>query len=128
MNLKEYNRINIFKGRKDSKPFITMQQRNGVFTISKEASKVIGIENGGMVQLVQDEEEPTSWYIEKVAKDGFNVRVYRNDHSLCFNCAALVRAILASCGGEEMYNRCPIGEPVKVGKRTLWTIVTAAIK
>ena len=128
MKLKEYNRANIVKGSKSQSPFITIRQRNGVFTISKEAAKQIGIVGGGMVQLVQDEEEPTAWYIEKVDKDGFNVRNYKDDHSLCFNCSALVRDIITSLGGKENYNRCPLGEVVKVGKRTLHTIVTAAIK
>lgn len=128
MKLKEYNRTNIVKGSKSRLPFITMQQRNGVFTISKEAARLIGIEGGGMVQLVQDEEDTTAWYIERVDENGFNVRNYKDDHSLCFNCSPLVRDIIASLNGKGKYNRCPLGESVKVGKRTLWTIVTAAIK
>ena len=83
---------------------------------------------GDMVQLVQDEDDLKAWYIEVVKKDGFIVKKYSHSSAFTFNSARIVREIFTACGTYEQYHRCPIGEPVYLGSRELWSIITAAIK
>lgn len=128
MKLKQFNRQTVVKGCKDKKPFLSMQTRNGVVSMSKGAATLLGVGRDDMVQIIQDEDNPTEFYIEKVDSDGFLLRSYDNHQALCFNCAEVVRAIIRSRNGSDGYQRLPIGESVELEGRTLWTIITAAIK
>lgn len=127
MQIKEYNRATIVKGAKDKKPFISMQSSKGLVTISKGAALLIGLKANDMIQIVQDE-DTDEFFLERVDRDGFRLRAYTSHHALCFTCAEVVRSIIRSRNGSEGYQRLPIGEAVELEGRTLWTIVTAAIK
>lgn len=127
MNLKTFNRVTVPQRSKTNKPFITMNHKIGVCFISTGAIKLMGLQEGDMIQLHQSEDEPRDWFVEKIKKDGFSLRFNHNKTGLMFNCAALVNAIFESIEFEGKSARFQIGESVKIDKRVLFTLITANV-
>jgi hypothetical protein len=75
MKLKVFNTTNITSiSNRDKKPFIQVNNKVGIFNINNSAADLLDLKDGDMVQLLQDEENPEDWFIEKVKEDGFVVR------------------------------------------------------
>jgi L-cysteine desulfidase len=75
MNLKEFNPQNSsFDRSSDSTPRIGINRKVGLFRFNEAACKLIGIEDNDQVKILQDLDDKTNWYVEKVKQDGFVVR------------------------------------------------------
>lgn len=89
MKLKIYNTTTSPTTRK-GESYIRLSRKAGAVTISKEAANCIGITKG--VEVLQDEEKPTDWYIR--ASDDLNAFQPRLAGSnWIFNAVSLARAI-----------------------------------
>jgi|LakMenEpi03Aug12_release.lakeMendotaPanAssembly.Ray.scaffolds.fasta_scaffold1068438_1 hypothetical protein len=126
MKLKTFNAENTFSQRQ-TKPFIQVSQKTGLFGFNKAVNEILELKSGDQIQFHQDEENPDEWYIEKVKQGGFTLRDYKAK-SLLFNNTTLARKIFESVECEKRSGRLIIGEQVKVGKQTFFTLITASLK
>lgn len=126
MKLKTFNTENTYSQR-ESKPFILVSQKTGLFGFNRGAYEAIGLKAGDQVQFHQNEENREEWFIEKVKQGGFTVRNYK-EKSLLFNNTTLARTIFNSVGAEGGSGRLIIGEQVKFGKQSFHTLITASLK
>ena len=98
--------------------------------MSPTAVAILKLKAGDQIVCRQEEEQPDTWYLEKVTANGFVLREKANiTKGLIFNNTALARAIagsvdMGSQGGKVIIS----GEPLKLGKRTLWIVITASLK
>lgn len=69
-----------------SKAAITMS-KNGLITISKKAAEAIGFKEGDGIEIFQDIDAPTDWYIRP--GDGLKLRLY-NQKGFVTNCSSVV--------------------------------------
>jgi hypothetical protein len=128
MKLKVFNTTNVLQVR-TTQPFIHCNKSTGLICINKEAAAKLKLKPGDQVQFLQDESEEETWFLEKVAKDGFEVRSTKNTSpALMFNSSCLVRKIFESVAFEGKSGRLKIGEEVAFQKRSLITLITAGLR
>ncbi|OSZ79302.1 hypothetical protein CAP35_13900 [Chitinophagaceae bacterium IBVUCB1] len=72
-------------------------QRKGANIISDLAVESIGLKAGDKVSLVQDEDNPSDWYLMIDEQEGFTLRADKDSKHLSFNCAALSNTVLDAC-------------------------------
>ena len=106
---------------------IGMNFKTGLFNFSKEAVTVLKLNNGTNVQLHQDEEEPSDWYIEVVEEGGFVVRHDKDKEVVFFNNTATARCV-RDCfehgDNEPTSARFQLAsEPIEHEDRELWGII-----
>ena len=132
MKLKEFNAENTIsvRGGFPNKPVVGLNTKSGLFNFSPTAVAILQLKAGDQIVCHQEEEQPDTWYLEKVTANGFVLREKANiTKGLIFNNTALARAIagsvdMGSQGGKVIIS----GEPLKLGKRTLWIVITASLK
>lgn len=132
MKLKEFNAENTIsvRGGAPNKPSVGLNTKSGLFNFSPTVVELIGIKAGDQLICHQDEEDPETWYWEKVSTNGFSLRAKENiSRGLIFNNTLLARAIAGSVQMEDAGGKAFISaEPVKDGERKLWTMITASLK
>ena len=128
MKLKTFNAETFTNVSRSTKPFIYANAKSGLLSFNKAAVKELSVNPGDQVQFHQDEETPENWYIEKVKSGGFELRAYGKRDALAFNSSMLARTIFESVECFDKYGRMIIGESIKVGKQTFFTLITASLK
>jgi hypothetical protein len=118
MRLKQFNSSSRYK---HTLPSIGVDAKRGKWKLNGVGSKLIGLQPGDEVQILQDQDEPGNWYIEKVIDNGFKVRADdKLGLGVVFNNRGLARAI----NDELPYCRILIaGEPTIVEGRTIWGLI-----
>lgn len=97
MKAKVYSRENC-KYKTNGKSAISLS-KSGVISISSQAIEKIGLTAGDKILMVQDEEKPTDWYIQKTEEEhGFVLR--KSTKHLAFNAKSIVIDLLKSLGKE----------------------------
>lgn len=101
MKIKRYNRENT-GGLRSGKPTLSIH-RIGIITISKQLAEDLKIKEGSFVELLQDEDRPTDWYLIINSSDnGFEVRRKKaTTYTLVFNSKHVVREMLKSVALEK---------------------------
>ncbi|MCA6489109.1 MAG: hypothetical protein IM551_03680 [Chitinophagaceae bacterium] len=128
MKLKTFNAETFTNVSRSTKPFISANAKSGLLSLNRAAVKELSVKAGDQVHFHQDEDSPENWYIEKVKSGGFELRTYGKRDALAFNSSMLARTIFESVDCYEKYGRLIIGEPVKEGKQTFFTLITASLK
>ena len=125
MKLSTFNTTNAQRYTR-TEPFVSFM-KTGLILLNKPAALLLGVEPGDQVQFLQDTENPTDWYIEKVNEDGFTLR--RNAAGgLILNSLPIKKIMFESVGYDAAQGKVTIGEQVQMGKRILYTLVTAKLK
>lgn len=129
MKLKTYNITNTAPQRKAG-AYIHMNSKTGLIFLTVGFVGKCDITAKSLVQFVQNEEDETEWYLEVVDKNGFalkrgNEKKTKGLH-LCNS--SIVRSIFKSVGFEGNSGRLPLGELVILGKRNLFTLITAGLR
>jgi len=70
MKLKEFNVENTVTQR-NYLPIVSINQKVGLFNFNKSACELMGLADNDQVVILQDENAPENFYIEKVSKKGF---------------------------------------------------------
>jgi hypothetical protein len=74
MNLKSHNMTNTtFTGQRIM-PMIHFNIMTGLFRINKAAVQLLKLEKGKLVELFQDIDNPTDWYVALSGDKGFELR------------------------------------------------------
>lgn len=112
------------------KPAIYINAKVGMLHISSIAADKIGLKEGDFIELSQDEESLSDWYLSK-SKSGFALRNKKkgsSEQGLIFNNVALAKMIFESVEYNSNSGRCLFGaEPVKVKSVEFWPIITASL-
>jgi len=66
-------KLKLFAPTRLNKPSISLY-KNGEFRISQSLADIMGAKTGSRIQVFQDEEEPTDWYIKFNTEDGYLLR------------------------------------------------------
>ncbi len=127
MKLKTFNAETVVKSPR-KKPFVYMNRKTGVISINRAAAVLTKIEAGDQIQFLQDEDDPESWYIEKVTNNGFQTRHNSNKNAIVTNSSGVINSIFASMGYDATSGRVFIGEYIKAGERIIHTLITASLK
>lgn len=132
MKLKEFNANNCFssKRRSEGAPCIAINVKVGLFRFNKPATELLGLDEGDQVLFHQDEEDPENWYIEKVDKNGFEVRIKAAiGKGVLFNNTALARQIFSSVLFNGLSGKCLLaGQPTEFKKRKLFGLITSNLR
>jgi len=130
MKLKEFNTSNS-KTATPGEPTIRLNSKAGLFGISKAAAELLSLNDTSKIVIVQDEENPTDWYI-KVSTDqnAFTIRKGKNASDYSFNCTPVTKSILDSIKPALKPVFVAAGfklskTPVEIEDSTYWTIITA---
>ncbi len=97
MKLKVFNKENstmLVSGE----PLVRISVKAGLFSFSKDAGVLLGLNNGNKIEFVQDEETKIDWFISITdSKDGFSCRSDGQKFPrFDFNSRGLTKAILDS--------------------------------
>lgn len=84
MKLTKFNRgTTLSSNRADSLPIIGVNQK-GLIRLNKAGQKLLGLAINDRVNILQDEEKPSDWYVEKTTDDdGFILRNCSGGGLLC---------------------------------------------
>lgn len=102
--------------------YISVNPKSGGMSFSKDLTEKLQ-QMGGGINLIQDEDRPTDWYIE-VSKDteAFQIRVKPETTSGIIQSTHLVRELLTTCGLEKKSYRFMVAaEPIE---KNLYAILT----
>lgn len=128
MKLKTFNTTNVQSFGRAQAAFISISSTTGLFTLNKASAELIGAKDGTMIQFHQSEDEPTDWYIEVVKEDGFQIRTSSKiGQGFLFNSSKLAHIIFDSVAYTGKGGRVYVGESIKPGKQTLFTLITARL-
>ncbi len=129
MKLKFFNPENLPISTK-GKPAVYINAKAGMFHISAIAAEKMGLKEGDSVELSQDEENTSDWYLSK-SKKGFALRNKMKgsaEQGLIFNNVTLAKMIFESVEYDQKSGRCLFGaEPVTVKSVDYWPIITASL-
>ena len=96
MKLKAFNQLNSSTVR-IGKPTIRFSKSAGLITFSRQAAMDMGLEDGTRIELCQNEDAPTDWYIHVTDNEsGFELRNEKDTGRRAFNCTAIVKRVLGS--------------------------------
>lgn len=126
MNLKKFTPENCVSGRSNAhRPAAITMKKNGYLNFNGKAAAIIGLSKGDHFVILQDEQEPENWYIQKVDDGGFVLRS-KTPSGFCIQNASLVRAIMDSIGAntDKTVRMLLAGQPTKDGKQLYWGILT----
>jgi hypothetical protein len=125
MKLKKYDAS--VQSTRTGEPRISFDDK-GVIRINKTAVQAIGLKAGDKVSFLQDEENPTDWYLSK-DKDGFPTRDVNDSGGLVINSSKTRNDFYASlfeANEEEGRRSFPLAiEPEKNNGMLLYAILTA---
>lgn len=129
MKLKVFNSVTVPKvNTKGRVGFISVYFKSGVFSINKPAAAHLGLKENNQVQLLQNEDEPQNWYLEKVTSNGFVLRSSKDSGALLFNSCPMAAELRAAVNCKNKSGRILIGERVTALKgRNVYELVTAAL-
>jgi hypothetical protein len=132
MKLKEFNLDNS-KLANPGECTLRVNSKAGLFSFSKEASKLLELDEKTKVTFHQDEESPTDWYVKVTTeKNGFLLRKKDNVAEHAFNCTAIAKSILDSIKPTKTatpHVACGFKiskEPIDIEGEKYWLIITAA--
>ena len=89
---------------------VTLTFKSGLFAFSKGACDLIGLKHDTQIVIHQDEDMLHQFYIEKVKKNGFELRHKNeaNPHPLMMNNSALVQEMISTIEMPPGINSCKI--------------------
>ena len=129
MKLNEFNVSNsrYFANKKD--PRVRFNKKAGLISFSIGAEKLLDFKKGDKVIILQDEENPEDWYINKTqSKSGFALRIQDDQKGVTFNCSFIVKRILDSLGFEGKSCSMPISKnPIDNNGEKYYLIITSNI-
>jgi hypothetical protein len=121
LKLVEFNAENV--GGSTVAAAVGLNRKTGIFFFSRAAAVLLEFKEGDQIQFLQDEKENRDWYIEKVKKDGFAVRL-NSSKNFAFNNTAIARKIVESVAGDADSVRLLIaGQSTEYNKRKLWALL-----
>lgn len=93
MKLKAFNQDNqpvVIKG----KPYIRLSLSSGLAVISQSAGKIIGLTEDSGIELCQNQDVPTDWYLHVTkSPPGFPVRRKDQKSPYCFNNTSVIKKL-----------------------------------
>lgn len=107
------------------KPTIRFSKSAGLITFSKQAGINLGLTDKTRVELCQNEEEPTDWYIHiTTSQSAFELRRKDDAVNYTFNATPLVRKVLETLKIEHAASFIISGEPHIIGSEKYFYIIT----
>lgn len=130
MKLKSFNQANA-KQHRAGVPSVRLNAKSGTITFSSAFSDATGIKAGCHIEISQDEERPTDWYVHLSPNpDAFVVRQKDKVYSpITIQSTTLVRGVFTSLNESEesvSYRMSII--PLEVDGMKLYAIITKAKK
>lgn len=124
MKLKAFNQENIPVIR-TGKPTIRFFATAGLISISKAAALLMNLKEGSLIELCQNEDEPTDWYIHKTEEQsGFTLRGKTSSFCLTFNSTPLVVKVLSTLNIEKGASFLISKKPVIIDSEEYWYMIT----
>lgn len=118
--------------RKKGNANLQMSIKNGVINFSPMLLAMMDINIGSRINFLQDEENPTNWYLCKATSSGFELRGKNTSSSNCvavLQCIPLVRKIFNSIDFLKNTGKCLVGtEPININGIPHYEIITASFK
>ncbi|HBL74273.1 MAG: hypothetical protein A2W90_18135 [Bacteroidetes bacterium GWF2_42_66] len=129
MNLKEYNAANSQVIRHGAVS-IRVNAKTGVISLSSATVKILGLEAGNGIAIINDEDSPKDWYIHVSASpDAFKLRTFKGKSKYGFlfcNSTVVVRKMLESVGITHYSAAFTISQtPVEIQGLQYWLIITS---
>lgn len=127
MKLLKFNTTNMSSAIRKGEASIRFS-RQGQITITKYGVSKIGLKVSDKIALLQDEDNPSDWYLTFDKKEGFSLRETGKSGSLAFNNAAMANALLDSLRLDvsSMGFKLVTEPQTYEGNVKLYTILTAA--
>lgn len=130
MKLKEFNPENSVSVKGVIlTPAVGINSRSGIFNFNKPACELIGVKNADRLLILQDEDDPENWYIEKAAT-GFVLREkIKITKGLVFFNTSVAKKLQSSLGiKKDGFRMLLSGQPTLVGKRKLFGLLSVPEK
>ncbi|MVT11352.1 SH3 domain-containing protein [Chitinophaga tropicalis] len=132
MKLKEFNVANTIT-RILTTPTLSINTKSGVFNFNQAAGELLNLKEGDSIQLLQDEENPDCWYVEKLtgkeASKGFKLRYKSTKYGISFNNTTLARQLFDSLCITAEHAKAHIAKSATVlEKRELYGITHFVVK
>ncbi|HEY5591548.1 MAG TPA: hypothetical protein VIK55_11085 [Paludibacter sp.] len=131
MKLKEFNTSNS-KMALPGEPTLRINSKAGLLGFSKAASVILGLTDQTKIIFVQDEDNPTDWYIKITSEEnGFSLRRKENTSEFAFNNTPIAKLILESIKTDRLklaFKACGFKickTPVEIENEKYWLIITA---
>lgn len=124
MKLKAFNQSNL-PVMPTGKPTIRFSKSAGLITFSKQAGINLKFTDDTRVELCQNEDVPTDWYVHiTTSKSGFAMRRKDDSSSYTFNATPLVRKVLETVKIEKAASFIISGEPEVIDGEKYYYIIT----
>lgn len=120
MVLRTYNADNTRHYKRT--PVIGVYVKTGELNFGKSALSKIDFKPGEEIVFHQDDEDPQTWYIEKVATGGLPFRNKKFNGSMFINSRSLVREISESLGIKTNFQMYIASKTVYFEGRTLYQL------
>lgn len=127
MTLLQYDRTNTYvsSGRKVS-PTLSIG-RTGGFSLNKAAVDMLKAKQGSSLAFLQDENNPSDWYIRFVGANGFELRIDSKGSAL-FNSAMLKQKLFDSIEYTEASGAMSLAEQIEgPDGKAMWPVLTSSI-
>lgn len=124
MKLKRFDPISTPSPR-DNKPRIGVSN-TGVWRANKQAGDMLKLKTGSQMLMLQDEKEPTNWYLAPVKSGGFPV--YSKDNAFFWSSQVTKKSLMASLEVEHPSGSMLLGsEPTKHDGLLLYPLITSTL-
>ncbi len=95
MKLRKFNRETC-RIRPDGHPYFSVS-KGGIIRINREGSKLLQLKSGDKINILQDEERPKDWYVEKTTDElGLIMRDTNKNSGLVCNASAIAAEMIRS--------------------------------
>ena len=113
------------------KALISLNAKAGTVRFNKRISEQLGLKDKSQIELLQDEEDPATWFLAIVPTGGFPLRKKESSSGFdgyTFNSVAVVRQIFESVGFKGQSGSIGTApEPETIEKRKMWRLITARL-
>jgi len=126
MKLKKFNRKDCSINRGDGFAYITLE-KIGIIRLNRNAAELIGLSVGDKLNVINDEDNPRDWYIEKTTDDdGLIMRKHSDSGSICSNAKVITDEIRKSLGVETKTLRFRIAGKPAFDDSNIYAILTGS--
>ena len=108
-------------------PYVTLE-KNGIIRLNRIACELLEITIGEKLNVLQDEDRPKDWYLEKTSdEDGLIMRKHSSSGSICSNSKPITVLMRNSIGIQQQSVRFRLATQSLNGENKVYAILTSSI-